>query len=44
MSAPLDIETLEILADIKADLRSRIARRRLRMELLDADTEVDDLI
>jgi hypothetical protein len=37
-------DTLEILADIKDDLRSGIARQRLRMELIDANVPIDDLI
>jgi hypothetical protein len=44
MSAPLDIDTLELLADIQVDLRDQIARRQLKMELLDADTPIDDLV
>ena len=39
-----DTDTLEILADIYDDLRRGIARRRLRMETIDADMPIDDLI
>ena len=44
MTAPLDLDTLELLADIQDDLRNQIARRQLRMETIDADTPIDDLI
>ena len=40
----IDLDTLEILANIQADLRSGIARRQLRMELIDANVPIDDLI
>jgi len=44
MTAPLDLDTLELLADIQEDLRNQIARRRLRTETIDADTPIDDLV
>ena len=40
----IDLDTLEILANIQADLRSGIARRLLRMELIDCYTPFDDLV
>ena len=40
----IDLDTLELLADIKDDLRYRIAYRQLRMELVDANTSIDDLV
>ena len=37
-------DTLSLLADIQDDLRYRIRYRQLRMEAIDADTPIDDLV
>lgn len=36
--------TLSLLADIRDDLLYRIRYRQLRMEAIDADTPIDDLV
>ena len=38
------VDTLQIIADWKDDLRARIARRQLVFELLDYDVPYDDLV
>lgn len=38
------VDTLEIIADWKDDLRARIARRQLIFELVDFDVPFDDLV
>ena len=40
----IDLDTLVLLADIKDDLRYRIAYRQLRMEVIDANMPIDDLV
>jgi hypothetical protein len=40
---PPDVETLEIIADWKEDLQTRIKRAQLRFELLDADLDLTAL-
>jgi hypothetical protein len=37
-------DTLSLLADIRDDLLYRIRYRQLRMEAIDADTPIDDLV
>ena len=37
-------DTLSLIADIRGDLRYRIRCRQLRVEAIDANTPIDDLI